>query len=169
MKFPFNGRGTHLGERLLFQFLSRTYNHCSFLPRDLSGMGVGSPGTLLIPLGLAGLVSLQPFKKPSLRAVKLGVDLLWRRLLQVFHDGSLSDLFFHAIASSAVMATIITRKRVSGARCIGTKNGIKGNRCIGTPGCTMYWQLSRSQKLLAGGLTMVSARWVGKFIAKQKN
>jgi len=142
MKFPFNGRGTHLGKRVLFQFLSRTYNQCSFLSRGLSGMGMGSPGTLLIPFGLAGLVSLEPLEKPSLRALKVGADLLWRRSLKVFHDSSLSDLFFHAITSSVIVATIIAWKRASSARCNGTKNGIKGNRCSGTYGCTMYWHLS---------------------------
>jgi hypothetical protein len=142
MKLPLDGRGTDLGEWLIFQFLSRTHNQCPLFPRRLSGMRFRLPAVLLVPFQISGLISLQPLKEPSLRALKLGVDLLWRRLLQVFHDGSLSDLFFHAITSFAVMATIIARKRAWSARCIGTKNGIKGNRCIGTSGCTMYWHFS---------------------------
>ncbi len=138
MKLPLDGRGADLAERLVFQFLSRTHNQCSFFPRGLSWMRFRLPAVLLVPFQIAGLVSLQPLKEPSLRALQRGVY----RPLQVFHDGSLSDLFFHAITSSAVMATIIARKRAWGARCIGTKMGIKGNRCIGTSGCTMYWQFS---------------------------
>ena len=143
MKLPLNGRGTYLGKWLLFQLLPRTHNQGSFFPGGLPGMRFRLPAVFLVPFDIASLVSLQPLKEPSLRALKLGVDILWRRPLQhVFHNGSPSDLFFHAIPSSAVMATIIARKQVWGARCIGTKNGIKGNRCIGTSGCTMYWQFS---------------------------
>jgi hypothetical protein len=142
MKLPLDGRGTDLAERLLFQFLSRTHNQCPFFPRGLSGMRFRLPAVLLVPFQITGLVSLQPLKEPSLRALQRGVDLLWRRPLQVFHDGSPSDFFFHAITSSAVMATIIARKRAWGARCIDTKNGIRGNRCIDTSGCTMYWHFS---------------------------
>ena len=143
MKLPLNGRGTHLGERLLFKLLSRTHNQCSFFPRGLSGMRFRLPAVLLVPFKITRLVSLQPLKEPPLRAIQPGIDFL-RRLfvLHILHNSELPDLFFHAITSSLVMGTIIARKGASGARCIGTKTGIKGNRCIGTSGCTMYWHFS---------------------------
>jgi hypothetical protein len=143
MKLPLDGRAPHLGERLLFQSLPRTHNQCPFFSRGLSWMRFRLPAVLLVPFQITGLVSFQPLKEPSLRPIQPGIDFL-RRLffLHVLHNRELPDLFFHAITSSVVMATIIARKRVWSARCIGAKNGIKGNRCIGASGCTMYWHFS---------------------------
>ena len=112
MKLPLDGRGTDLAERLLFQFLSRIHNQCPFFPRGLSWMSFRLPAVLLVPFQITGLVSLQPLEKPPLRAIQPGIDFL-RRLFffHVLHDRELPDLFFHAITSSPVVATIIARKR----------------------------------------------------------
>jgi len=112
MKLPLDGRGTHLSERLLFQFLSRTHNQRSFFRGGLSGMSFRLPAMLFVPFQITGLISLQPLEKPPLRAIQPGIDFL-RRLFffHVLHDRELPDLFFHAITSSGVMAKIIARKR----------------------------------------------------------
>jgi hypothetical protein len=112
MKLPLDGRGAHLSERLLFQSLSRTHNQRSFFRGGLSGMSFRLPAVFLVPFQVARLISLQPLEKPPLRAIHPGIDFL-RRLFffHVLHDRELPDLFFHAITSSMVVATIIARKR----------------------------------------------------------
>jgi hypothetical protein len=134
MKLPLNGRGAHLGERLLFQPLPCGKNQFLLFRGRFLRLRFGSPRTVLVPFCVPRLVSLQPLKEPLFRTVQPGINVLWRLLLQIFHNRELPDILFHTITSLLVNEKIIVRKRVSGNLCDGTKIGIKGNLSVGTCG-----------------------------------
>jgi hypothetical protein len=97
---------------------------------------MGSFGVVTIPFGIAGLVALEPLKKPFFRSSYLTINRNRRSPLQKLLNGHLSQAFFiHRFPSSVVWTRgIIPQISSQGNRCVGTKTDIKGNLCAGTSG-----------------------------------
>ena len=135
-----------MGIGVFFQAGSDVDDKFPYLRRGLIGVGSRSLGMILIPRGIPGLISMEPFEKPFLRPPHLTINGARASVLQVLFDGHLSQaLFFHRITSwVGLMGDIIDQFQPQGNRCIDTNTAFRvtyvltllGNLCIDS--CQVY-------------------------------